>query len=746
MLIAVLMEPYRMARLTSFINPGADAAGAGFQGQQASIALGSGGIFGVGIGESVQKAFYLPEAHTDMIAAVIGEELGLIGISLLVGLYMLFGYAGFRTAQKARDRYGRLLAAGLTAMILVQASINLFAVLGLAPLTGVTLPFVSYGNSSLIVTLAAVGLLLNVANGGSARMAAAGVSRRLQRRRRRPRQKRPALPAAPPHRGERLVRVVIAAGGTAGHVVPALAVADALAERGAEVSFVGTRDRAEAELVPAAGYEIDFLDVTGIDRRNPLRAARGARPGRGRRPRRPTASSKARGADAVMGGGGYVAAPTGIAAAAMRLPLVLTEADSHLGLANRLLAPRARRVCLAFPIEGRDGDRYLVTGRPVPAAIGQRRPGPARERFGIEPDVPCLLIFGGSLGALRINRAAADRVRRRAGRPPTGRSTSSTSPAPATTRRSPPISQGASRYTLLEYLPDLADALAASDLVLSRSGGSVFELTAAGRPASSCPTRTPRPATSTTNARWMEQAGAADGRRGRGPRRRSAASPRSRPLLADRARLRADGRRLARASPSPTPPTGSPTRSSPRPRRRDHGVSRRIAAPLHFIAIGGAGMSGLALVCDRLGHRVTGSDRAESPYVERLRAAGIEPVDRPRRRPGPRRRGGRRLDGHPRRQRRARARPRARPERHPPQRPAGAGLRRQAADRGRRRPRQDDDRGNDRPRPRGRRGRSGLPARRRAARRRDRPEPRPTPTGGAPSGSSPRPTRATAAS
>ena len=178
--IAVLMEPYRMARLTSFINPGADAAGAGFQGQQATIALGSGGIFGVGIGESVQKAFYLPEAHTDMIAAVIGEELGLIGISLLVGAYMVFGYAGFRTAQKAKDRYGRLLAAGLTAMILVQASINLFAVLGLAPLTGVTLPFVSYGNSSLIVALASVGLILNVANGGSARMSAAGDRRRFR--------------------------------------------------------------------------------------------------------------------------------------------------------------------------------------------------------------------------------------------------------------------------------------------------------------------------------------------------------------------------------------------------------------------------------------------------------------------------------------------------------------------------------------------------------------------------------------
>ena len=156
-LLAILIEPYRMERLTGFLNPGADAEGAGFQATQASIALGSGGVFGVGLGESVQKAFYLPEAHTDMIAAVIGEELGLLGISLLVGLFALFGYAGFRTAQRARDRYQKLLAAGPDRDDLVQATINLFAVLGLAPLTGVPLPFVSYGNSSLLVMLAAVG-------------------------------------------------------------------------------------------------------------------------------------------------------------------------------------------------------------------------------------------------------------------------------------------------------------------------------------------------------------------------------------------------------------------------------------------------------------------------------------------------------------------------------------------------------------------------------------------------------------
>ena len=162
-LLAVLIEPYRMERLTGFISPGTDPSGSGFQAIQAKIALGSGGIFGVGLGESLQKAFYLPEAHTDMIAAVIGEELGLMGITMIAVLFGLFGYAGLRTAQRARDRYTKLLAAGLTSLILVQAVINLFAVLGLAPLTGVPLPFVSYGNSSMLTMLAAVGLLLNIA-------------------------------------------------------------------------------------------------------------------------------------------------------------------------------------------------------------------------------------------------------------------------------------------------------------------------------------------------------------------------------------------------------------------------------------------------------------------------------------------------------------------------------------------------------------------------------------------------------
>ncbi len=167
-LVMTVIEPYRMARLTAFLSPGADAAGAGFQAAQAKIALGSGGIFGVGIGNGVQKAFYLPEAHTDMISAVIGEELGLVGILGVVGLFSIFGYSGLRIAQSAKDGYGKILVAGLTSLVLVQATINLFAVMGLAPLTGVPLPFVSYGNSSLLATLFAVGLILNVARGGTA--------------------------------------------------------------------------------------------------------------------------------------------------------------------------------------------------------------------------------------------------------------------------------------------------------------------------------------------------------------------------------------------------------------------------------------------------------------------------------------------------------------------------------------------------------------------------------------------------
>jgi cell division protein FtsW len=162
-------QPYERARLTSFLHPWANAtkSGPGYQAVQGQIALGSGGLFGVGLGRSVQKIYYLPEAQTDFILAVIGEELGVLGIFGVVCLYGMIAYAGLRTARRAADRYAKLLATGLTSLILCQGILNIFVVLGLAPLTGVPLPFISYAPSNLCVLLAGVGLLLNVARPGA---------------------------------------------------------------------------------------------------------------------------------------------------------------------------------------------------------------------------------------------------------------------------------------------------------------------------------------------------------------------------------------------------------------------------------------------------------------------------------------------------------------------------------------------------------------------------------------------------
>jgi len=176
--IYALSADYRRARLTTFLDPWDHAGDAGFQAVQGQIALGSGGLLGRGIGQSVQKIFYLPEAHTDFILAIIGEELGVVGVMAVLFLYGLLAYAGLRVAKAARGAYAKLLAAGVTSLVLAQACLNVFAVLGLAPLTGVPLPFISYGSTNLMIMLAGMGLLLNVARGGSAHLRAVAGSGR----------------------------------------------------------------------------------------------------------------------------------------------------------------------------------------------------------------------------------------------------------------------------------------------------------------------------------------------------------------------------------------------------------------------------------------------------------------------------------------------------------------------------------------------------------------------------------------
>jgi cell division protein FtsW len=170
--LAIWFEPYRRARIFSFLDPWKDPQGAGFQTVQALISLGSGGPFGVGLGHGVAKINYLPEAHTDMILGVIGEELGLVGVATVLAAFIAFAWAGLRVALACKDPFGKRLAVGVVALVSGQAVINLAAVLGLAPLTGIPLPFISYGGSSLVVTLLAVGVLLNIAGSGGRAAAA----------------------------------------------------------------------------------------------------------------------------------------------------------------------------------------------------------------------------------------------------------------------------------------------------------------------------------------------------------------------------------------------------------------------------------------------------------------------------------------------------------------------------------------------------------------------------------------------
>jgi UDP-N-acetylglucosamine--N-acetylmuramyl-(pentapeptide) pyrophosphoryl-undecaprenol N-acetylglucosamine transferase len=279
--------------------------------------------------------------------------------------------------------------------------------------------------------------------------------------------------------------------------VPALAVADDLRQAGADVIFFGG-DRSETELVPAAGYELRQLPVQGLSRSNPLKAAGAALRAVGAVAKAFRMLGGIR-PDAVMGGGGYVAGVVGFAAVLRRIPLVLTEADSHLGISNRMLARRARRVCLAFALDGRDEPEYIVTGRPVPPPFSDRKV--ARKEFKIKGSEPLVLVFGGSLGARSLNQAAVEafadapfRVLHSSG-----------------TRDYEALLDDVSRpgYDLRAYISPFGPALAAADLCVARAGGSVFEVAAHGLPAVFVPYPHAAADHQTSNAQYFVDAGAA---------------------------------------------------------------------------------------------------------------------------------------------------------------------------------------------------------------------------------------------
>jgi len=282
-------------------------------------------------------------------------------------------------------------------------------------------------------------------------------------------------------------------------VQPSLAVGEALRERGVSVTFAGSPDRVEARLAPEAGFDFDAFSISGFPRRPGVRLL-GSLVQAGRAPVACGRIIARRKPDIVLGGGGYVSGPMVYSAWLHRVPSALMEADAHLGVANRLAAPFARRVFLAYPLEGRGGAKYRVVGRPVRRAEAVSAEE-GRRRFGLPDRGPVLLVFGGSQGAQALNDAVVeafgaagpavlhlcgeryeDELRRRVSR---------------------------SDYVLLPWTDDFSAALAACDLVVARAGGSVWEVAAAGKPAVLVPSPNVTADHQTKNARYFERGGGA---------------------------------------------------------------------------------------------------------------------------------------------------------------------------------------------------------------------------------------------
>src|SRR5688500_16840101 len=296
------------------------------------------------------------------------------------------------------------------------------------------------------------------------------------------------------------LRCVIAAGGTAGHVRPALAVAEALRARGVSVTWAGSPDRVESRLVPEAGYELDTFSISGFPRRPGLELLRSL----ARAARAPFACARIlsrRRPDVVLGGGGYVAGPMVLAARLRGIPAALTEADAHLGLANRLAVPFARRVLLAYAIEGRDDAKYRVVGRPIPAAHLGADKAAGRLLFGLPPARPVLAVFGGLAGAQALNEFAVDAFGE------LGPAVLHISGARDYEALRPRVSRD--DYVLVSTTNDFGAALAAADLAISRAGGTVWELAAAGTPAILVPYPHATADHQTLNARYFESGGGA---------------------------------------------------------------------------------------------------------------------------------------------------------------------------------------------------------------------------------------------
>jgi cell division protein FtsW/undecaprenyldiphospho-muramoylpentapeptide beta-N-acetylglucosaminyltransferase len=485
MLLMIISAPYRFDRLIDFLHPQGGQTGPYQQGIQGIRSISSGGVFGVGLGASRGKWGYVPESTSDFIFAIIGEELGLLGTLCVITLYGGLAFAGLRVARRVPDLFAQLAAAGITAWIVLQAVVNIGAVIGVLPITGVPLPLVSAGLSSLLVTLVALGMLMGFARlepGAREALAARGPGWPVRVLSWLGLAKRRNLP------GWGLdMKVVLAGGGSAGHIEPALALADALrrAAPDTEITCVGTERGLETRLIPLRGYPLELIPAVPLARSVspaeqitlPARMAKAI-------------SAAARildstGADALVGFGGYVSTPCYFAARRRGVPIIVHEANPKAGIANRVGARFTTHVFTGHPDTQIRNGKYL--GIPIRREIAELNRlalgDKARAHFGLRTDLPVLLVTGGSQGARSVNAAAV-------GAADWLRSAGIQVLHIIGPRNGAPENKAGNRvpYVALPYVDRMDLAYAAADFVLCRAGAmTCAELTAVGLPAAYVP-------------------------------------------------------------------------------------------------------------------------------------------------------------------------------------------------------------------------------------------------------------------
>ena len=404
-LIVAVASPYRRARLLSFMDPSAHSSGSGYQVMQSLIGLGSGHFVGSGLGGG-QAAVGLPPERAHRLH-LLGHRRAARDRRRPAGAVPpgSFMWLGIRAAVQSPDRFGALLSLGLVAWVGAETLINVGAVVGVLPVTGIPLPFISFGGSSLVITMVAAGILINVARQGEA-----GNTLRVRRVGPPARRRGPGSVSA--RRG-----AVIAGGGTGGHIVPSLQIARALVDRGHaadSIELYGSRRGQEATMWPTLEFPHTLLPGRGL--RRSLRpsawwANAGAVLGLAWACLRAVGSFLRRRPRVVVIVGGYASFPAGLAAVVTRVPLVSMTTDAVPGAVNDLLGRFAAANAVAFA--GTDLPRAHVTGTPVRpelATLDRDAEGRAvsREALGLPPDRQTVACAGGSLGARRVNRAVAD--------------------------------------------------------------------------------------------------------------------------------------------------------------------------------------------------------------------------------------------------------------------------------------------------------------------------------------------------